>query len=93
MYGTSDFATEQIVGRNVHVSMAQQLLTSSQQVTLSISGNDMLFSPRSYTCMRISYDIYYNNVLILMCVINNSRYESHQVLELAQYAIPSFLLG
>ena len=32
-----------IAGQNVRVSMAEQLLTPSQQVTGSIPGNDMLF--------------------------------------------------
>ena len=33
-----------IAGQNVRVSMAEQLLPPSQQVTGSISGNDMLLS-------------------------------------------------
>ena len=32
-----------IAGQNVRVSMAEQLLTPSQQVTGSIPGNDMFF--------------------------------------------------
>ena len=40
----------QIAGQNVCVSMAEQLLTPSQQVTGSIPGNDMLFFPRSSFC-------------------------------------------
>ena len=40
-----------IAGQNVRVSMAEQLLTPSQQVTGSIPGNDMLFFlPKSLFC-------------------------------------------
>ena len=40
-----------IVGQNVRVSMAEQLLPPSQQVTGSIPGNDMVFFfPRSSFC-------------------------------------------
>ena len=39
-----------IAGQNVRVSVSEQLLTPSQQVTGSIPGNDMLFFQRSSFC-------------------------------------------
>ena len=45
-----------IAGQNVRVSMAEQLLTLSQQVTGSILGNDMFFfSPKIFflQCTRM----------------------------------------
>ena len=66
-----------IAGQNVRVSMAEQLLTPSQQVTGSIPGNDMLFIPQDLSSAMYTHarQLPVQNTAALACTALQDLYE------------------
>ena len=79
-----------IADQNVRVSMSEQLLTPSQQVTGSIPGNDMLFFPKIFflqcTCMRVSCQC---SILCIACTkaMHGADHEDAVLQKLGEYEV------